>query len=929
MSRNAFSTLRILAVAVALSTAGCLEEQFDRAGADAGKSADASLASTFSGAGVGGKCAATGDCRPGLQCKAGTCEAGKSTAANGKCLLDAECAAGLHCSWAGFCTSQPGGTLPAGQSCQKTADCAQGLFCAWESAEKCPAGQTCGTCKAPTATEVASEGEECTSSAGCAPGMSCELLGLSGVCRKATGKADVGATCKATSDCLSGLICSKGRGQCVPGSLLLNPDVFSGVECDDAGEAKLPFQALQSIPRTGVDQDFYAFPFPSDLRRKDGKLRLDGHPGPGAGLLGLDPVQGVVEAMAEEMDGYALSTAGYVRFTRRLDPATIKVVGSVAKEQATVRLVNLKTGADVVVGPKDVAFSAERNKYICANWLYVHSRWSDLLEPGATYALIVTDGVRQLCGNGACDKDSGETDASCSADCKNLGNTGKITGTAPTPSKDLQVLLSATAPKDATEKAAWDVHAPLRDFLQKNPAIKPAAATVFTTTDTRKRVAELAELALKANAPEFPIDGKPVVCAPNVASPCATPGWAQSEEGKKGKVDPRGCPKTVSPLYHEVHAKLSIPVYQLGDRPYLTTGGGLKLEGGKPGLVTYENVCMALTIPKSAMPAAGWPLVVFAHGTGGSFRSAADGGVAATLAKIAVDGGGTQFVATLAIDQPMHGPRRGKTADGKEVSTDPGPLFYNFANPRAAKGNFFQGAADNFALFRWAQAFKGAINGVGNVAFDKANLMFMGHSQGGTTGPMFLPYQAGLKGAVLSGCGGSLVYGLLGKKKPYDASIGLRIGLQDLDVDEHHPVLNLFQNYFEAADPLVYAPLMFHTPKGQPLTVLHTYGQGDSFTPPATSRIYAAASRGVLAVPDAVPQGFDKIEDLAMAQKKLPIVMDATARGVTVQALNDAKNSVSGKAYDGHFVAFNDKTIIRQVTQFVGTLIKGKPTVVK
>ena len=54
-----------------------------------------------------------------------------------------------------------------------------------------------------------------------------------------------------------------------------------------------------------------------------------------------------------------------------------------------MRLIDLTTGQQVE--PLTAHFHSARNKYICRNWLYVHTAWSKLLEPGHTYALIVTD----------------------------------------------------------------------------------------------------------------------------------------------------------------------------------------------------------------------------------------------------------------------------------------------------------------------------------------------------------------------------------------------------------------------------------------------------------------------------------------------------------------------------------------------------------
>jgi hypothetical protein len=879
-------------------SAGC-ESTFTHHVADAQGSADGG--SGFSGAGVGGKCADDANCRQGLHCKSATCQATASTALNGACLLSAECGAGLHCGWSGFCTAQPGGTVAVGQGCTRTGECGAGLYCAFLPVSQCPGGGTCGVCKVPSATDVPVPGEECTSANACPPGMVCDLIGLSGVCKIPTGKGDLGTTCSKAEDCLAGLACSSARKQCVAGSLFLDPDLYPGVECNEDGEAAQPFQAVVHLPRANTTTDFYALPFPNDIRRKNGHVDVSGHPHPGLGLVGFDSVQAVMDALAGEMTGFGLTSGMYVRFTRALEPKSLT-----SGPGGTVRLVNLTNGTEL---PVNVHFSASRNKYICGNWLYAHAAWSRLLDPGATYALLVTDGV------------------TLAADQKG----DKI----PKQTEDMAVLVSDASPKDDALVPAWKTYEPLRAWLKKTalPGKKVIAAAQFTTWEPRSQMAGLATVAQGALPPGFANDTAPVACGPGVHSPCATPNWAQSVAGKAGVPDPRDCPQTVNPAYTEVHARIKLPYFQTGERPYLHSGGALKLDGqGKPALVDYESVCMAITVPKTPMPAGGWPLLVFAHGTGGSFRSVADG-VAAQVSALVGNGGAPIRYATLGIDQPMHGNRR-----GAGVETDPGPLFYNFANPPAARGNFYQGAADNFTLFRFAKGFAAALPGVaGTVKFDPANLVYMGHSQGGTTGPMFLPYQPGLKGAVLSGCGGSLVYGLLGKKKPYDASVGLRIALQDAQIDEYHPVLNLLQFYFEASDPLLYAPLLVKQPVAgvAALNMLHTYGQGDSFTPPATSRIFAAAAGGALGLPSTPPPSwFDTIVDLGMATAALPIASNLTIGGktvtaATIEATNDAKTSVTGAAYDGHFVAFHDKDTVRRVATFLATLVQNQTTVPK
>jgi hypothetical protein len=927
MKRKSTAVLAVVAPLAALAAlaAGC-EDYFTTKGTSSGSadatSGDVSIAASYAGVGIGKACKAKADCRAGLDCVAGKCAANKSAAENASCLVSDECKAGLHCSWAGFCTPQPAGKVKAGAACDSSSDCVTGHFCAISDTAACLAGKCAGVCTDAGKT-APPEGEECTSTAGCPPGMWCESSGLSGTCKKNTGKADLGDPCKTTADCWAGLSCSKVRQQCVPGSLTLNPDLYGGVECRETYDAGEPFRALVEIPRTTTATDFYALPFPNDIRKKNGKVDLSEHPNPGLGFVGFDATQRIKDAITAEYDGFGLTMGFYVRFTRAVDIKTLGAVDAKTKviapaKDGAIRLYDATSGKQVE--NLFAHFSDKRNKYICGNWLYVHPRWSDLLEPKHTYVLIVTDAIK-------------------------AGAEGNGTEVAQQ-GKDLQVLLAAAAPADAALKSAYDTYKPVRDLLPKVALLpgKVVAAAPFTTHEPRVMTAELALTAAKALMPNLI---GPVLCDGKTVSPCGTTNFATTELGKLGKTDPRACPKNVAATHHEIHGKITLPVYQSGTRPYLDAGGALTIENGKPTSKQTEEVCISITIPKTgAMPAGGWPLVLFAHGTGGSFRSHVDG-MAPLASNIQVEGGPVVRAATFGIDQPMHHNRR-----GQGIETDPGPLFYNFANPPAAKGNFYQGAADNYALFRWAvDKSKNALTlpGAGNVKFDANNLFFMGHSQGGTTGPMALPFlagaiPAGLKGAVASGCGGSLVHGLLGKKLPYDASIGLRIGLQEMSIDEYHPVLNLFQYYFEPSDPLLYGELMYRKNVNLaaglpwlPLHLLHTYGQGDNFTPPTTSRIFAAATGGTLATTTSPDQDkwFDKIADLGMKLANPPLANNVQAAngnavtGVTIQAKNDPKNSVTGAAYDGHFVAFNDKTLNRQVLQFIGSAIAGTPKVVK
>src|SRR5882672_6580341 len=251
---------------------------------------------------------------------------------------------------------------------------------------------------------------------------------------------------------------------------------------------------------------------------------------------------------------------------------------------------------------------------------------------------------------------------------------------------------------------------------------------------------------------------------------------------------------------------------------------------------------MSLTVPKGApMPAGGWPVLVYAHGTGGSFRSAVTEGVARREAAIDDGSGGTYRVAVLGIDQVEHGTRRGASQDS------PDNLFYNFANPQAARGNPLQGAADQMALVRFASALDlPAAQSPTGAEIKAGPIAFWGHSQGATAGGIAMPYTTGVLGAVLSGEGASVIDALLGKKSPVDIADALPVALEDdpAKVGPYHPVLALLQNDLDGVDPLNHARSLVVSPVSVAALkhVFQPYGQGDTYAPPATQQAFAVAA---------------------------------------------------------------------------------------
>lgn len=839
----------LLALPLVLAAPGC-DETFTNEG-DPATDATPNL-SSFDGHGVGIGCGDDGDCRSGLECQGGYCDAVGTSPANEKCLLTAECSGDLHCGWAGFCV--PSGTGTLGSQCATATDCVRGLYC--------------------------------------------NIQGIGGFCTDQTADdtlGDIDLPCESTADCLAGLSCSNNSWTCQPGSILLTPDLFSGVPCWQAAEEAMDFGVRTVVPGSVETSDFYSMPYPTDTRRVGGKVDISDHPRPGPGLIGFDPLGQVIDAIGEDVDGFSVMPAVFFRFTHPIDEETIDTKG----QDASVLLVDLGTGERV---DATASFAADRNKYACHNRLMVRPVMKRPLAEGHTYAAIVTTDLRSA---------PAET-----------GDSRK-----PVPLDDLPMLLGDSAPGGGDDKHAWDAYAPLRDWIDDGGinASDIAGATVFTTghpTSPMSGIREAVHLALEPQVMEGP-----VLCEAGVKSPCATPGWADTPGGQEGLDDPRDCPATPSALYWEHHVRLQIPTVQEGERPYLDEGGSLKRDGGAIKPTGYETICVAIGVPKNAtQPDSGWPLMIYGHGTGGNYRN----GLlllAASAAQLTAPDGTQVPMAIVAYDQPMH-------FDRKVVDVDPGPLFYNYRNPRAALGNYFQGAADVFALVRFFKDYQSIFDGLGEVKFDGAKLLYHGHSQGGGNGPLFMAFEPDIQLVVLSGTGGGTVEGILGKKAPYDSSVGLQLMLHEINLEMNHPALFLLQHYFDPIDPGSYGPLLDAPPSGKAVHLLHVYGANDSFTPPLSIGIYAAAANTDLIIPGgSLPNWFDDLSQLDVNTETAPLSLNRTVGGtqvsrITIQGLNDTATSLSGTAYDGHFVIYRNPEANQRFMEFVATwLATGVPEV--
>lgn len=620
--------------------------------------------------------------------------------------------------------------------------------------------------------------------------------------------------------------------------------------------------ALHVLPGGGSDTaetDFFAMPFPSDARpRKAGTPELAGWemsrwPQP-AGQPGV-----YVRFLDGRLTAAGPSSAIYFRFSAPIDEKSLpQDAGESLAALASASVVDVTPGSPTygVQAPMLAAFHVEEGQFIGPNWLTLRPVPGVPLRENTTYAAILTRRLRGAQG------ESVQRDA------------------------DLERLLDAAAPPDEPYKSAWTQHAPLRAFLQQRGIAEAVVgATVFTTQKATEIMSQL-RASVYANGPvPAPLDFK----------------YLRDHDG----------------LCSVFTGIFESPNFQVGDPPYLNEGGSIKVDSkGLPVPSRTERLRFALSVPHGEMPRDGWPIILYAHGTGGDYQTFIRETLDIRAARIEMPDGPPVQMAMIGIDQVLHGSR-------DPSHSDPELTFFNMNNLAAARDNVKQGGADDFQLLRLVENF--AIDkapGTGPlkdraIKFDKNRIYFVGHSQGGLTGPLFLGVEPKVKAAVLSGAGSVLILSLLHKRAPTD--IGALVeGLLQETATEDHPLLNLLQAYFESADPNNYGPLMFRRPPAgvPPKSIFQTLGLVDNYTPDPNIAAFALS----LGVQPIGPRLYD-IAGLELSTQRWGArpVVNNVAEGRATGVLHQYSQAEES---DGHFVIFDLWAARHDWTRFLASHVR-------
>jgi hypothetical protein len=633
----------------------------------------------------------------------------------------------------------------------------------------------------------------------------------------------------------------------------------------------------QGCSRDGLFDDngdcsssFLDHPFPSDFRKEGGKVRWAGFMNPRQ----MAPIETYTSIVDGLLEGFSPQAAGYLRFSGAIDPSSLPAMPQATlAADATAQLLDVDPASPErgKRHPITLYYRAQPGSYWPPHTLAFAPAPGLPLRPATRYAFVVT---RRL-------KGAGGSELGRAPELDAVLGLGPATGTA-------EALRTAWAPALAEVTAAG------------LPASQIAHLTVFTTNDPTRELIAIRD----AVRGQFP--------APTARD------WVARESTKHYQV------------YEGVYGPS--PDYQQGTLPFVrpADGGGFSFENGAPALQRQFDLRFALAVPDPTacpMPPQGYPVVLYAHGTGGDFRSFLDDRTAEALAQ--------RCLASMGIDQIFHGTRPG-APQGPNAANDTALLFFNVDNPIAARTNGRQAAIDEVQRARLFTESRVTIPAAiskndQEIRFDPSKVLFFGHSQGGQNGPMYLAIDDSARGGVLSGAGGVFTITLLEKTKPLPSVAGvvrtIFLGLKSEEFEElnvWHPALGLAQSLVDAADPIHYARYLVQAPREgfAPKSLYQTEGikadgSGDNYTPPRSIEVLAVAAGLPLIEPVIRP-----IPELALVGLTPVSVPPAGLRG----------NLAGGKATgalvqwsppgtsDGHFVVFNVPQARAQAADFCKNL---------
>lgn len=397
--------------------------------------------------------------------------------------------------------------------------------------------------------------------------------------------------------------------------------------------------------------------------------------------------------------------------------------------------------------------------------------------------------------------------------------TGFAPGFVPPPA--FAALAAGDTPAGARGAAAAELFAPLWPTLETAgiPASDVVVATVFTTGDEIAHTHARSEAVRAAYSPA--IEG-------------LTLHGGDTYDG-----------------FCTLRGTITMPQFQAGTPPFDDEGRFVLDDGDRPQRQRDETIPVTITIPKQPMPAAGWPLHQWIHGSGGDSLQVAERGPTTEPGGTPTPGKGPGYVVAL------HGLAAASTAmpvNPERVPNATDYAYLNISNLVAFPYTFQQGVFEQRLFLDALLALRiphALLDGCGVPApagsaehfFDPDKVTAGGQSMGGMYTNMTAAVEPRWRALVPTGAGGMWNLMIL-ETELIPGALSLIAGMLGVDEAElvfTHPALSVLALGWEAAEPVAYMarvnrrPLPGHGPR-------HVYQSVPEGDENFTTTIYDAAA---------------------------------------------------------------------------------------
>lgn len=585
---------------------------------------------------------------------------------------------------------------------------------------------------------------------------------------------------------------------------------------------------------------FYDFPWPNDYRRaEDGSPQMQGMALGSRNGLANRLGPALIENVAQLGDFPRISVAWF-RFGA---PLSARESSDIIPADAAAPLWLVSLDEDIAERERLlplVAQSMAPDAYTDENVLGLSAVPGIVLRPNTTYAYVVFQD--------ALDADD---------------NPIAIGG-------NWELLLDGEAPEAIA--AIYEPLWPVVESLGRERA-EVAAATVFTTGDEVARMADISADVMADYSVEIE-------------------GLAIDEDDGADHV-----------RYCELHGYMEMPQFQVGEPPFDSEGRFEFAADGSLVLQRHERVPVVINLPKEQMPEAGFPLVMYIHGSGGLSTQVVDRSPRASADDPVVPGFGPahvlagQHMASASAAMPVNPerlPGAGETA------------YLNLNNLAAFRDTFRQGVIEQ-RLFASALLdlklapevvtdCEGLVlpEGADEFFFNADPLMLMGQSMGGMYTNMFAAVEDRVDAVVPTGAGGFWSYFILRTNLIPGVANLLSIILDTrAELTWMHPFLHLLQSAWEGAEPMAYVGRISAMPlegySARP--IFQPAGEGDSYFPTVVYDAMALAYGNPQAGHDVWPTS-------------QPWLELAGLDGIRQLPISDNLTSSTGETYTGAFLQY-------------------------